>query len=249
MVRLVSIDPGLLAHADETVRRRTWAQVIYNCGWRRGTVLAENPNLKKLICKVPDGTSSKAFQEFVIRVRQKGQSLQVGGLEGDSWFTRAMSTSLIDYLLTEEEGQGCAEPRVVNIDRYFDDFAEEQDLYPLKDPRFLKSASLLVIGSSRVDVIDKYQPLYSLNPVFRHWLKVFSKDGEFRRHLTNRPRLNIHLAHKDSDSARLAIQPTDSALDILGRMKAADGTSAEGLNAMFEVHFYIWEGKPTSRNV
>ena len=120
MARLVSIDPELLVHADEKTRHRTWAQVLYNCGWHRGTILAENPNLRKLIRRVPDGNSSKEFQEFIIRIRDKGQSIKICGLEGGSWLSCALSTSLVDYLLTGN-GQGAeAEPRVTGIDHYFD---------------------------------------------------------------------------------------------------------------------------------
>jgi len=243
MVRLVSIDPALLVHGDEKVRHRTWAQVLYSCGWHRGTVVAENPNLRKLISRVPDGTSSKEFQEFIIRIRQKAQSMQVPGLEGDNWINRALSTSLMDYLLVEASENSGVEPRSINIDYYFDCLEEEHDSYSLRDPKFLKTLDLLIIGSMRIDLIDKYQPLFSLNPVFRHWLSVFTGTGIFQRHLNRKPLLNIHVAHKDSDSARLSILPGDTAHDLLNRMKAPDGSTGEELTHVFDVQFSTWEPK------
>ena len=102
---------------------------------------------------------------------------------------------------------------------------------------------MLVIGSGRIDVIDKYQPLYTLNPIFQHWNQIFGLGGEFRRHLSDKPILNIHLAQKDSDSGRLRIQPSDTAIDLLRRMKAKDGSSGEQLTAIFDITFFIWEPK------
>lgn len=204
-------------------------------------MMAEIPRLsaiKRMACeRVPDGLSSARLDMVLRRIESDQRSMRVPGLQGESHEERAASVPLVEYLLTQNPQKIASNPRFREVDDYFLNVPAHKTMNAWDDPAFQRQLDLLVIGSKRIDIIDQYQPLDKLNPVLKHFLRVFSPRGEYKRHLTERPQLWLHLAERPNALPPVLVGPQETVASLLQRMGASP------LLESFDVVFAIWKLK------
>lgn len=221
---------------DDAIRDRTWTWMAQSCGWSNRNLLAEIPDFTTISKTMSDGASKKRFELFYERLRIKNNSIRIQIKNNRSWKDMAINCDWLDYILMQlDEGKEIG-AKIRDFEHFINNLPELSERFTLSDERFLKYLDIIVASSKRIDVIDRYQPVNKLNPVFSHWIKMFGKGGRFEFRKDVRPRLTIHVSRISSDRATsINVHENDTAIDLLRRMNAI------ALSECFIVKFMVWE--------
>lgn len=236
MIRLVSIDPNLITNSDDNIRDRTWNWIAYCCGWSNRNLLAEIPDFSDISRDMLDGNSSKRFELFYEKMRTEKHLIRIPISDKKIWKEMAMDCNLLDYMLTQLDRKIEPVSKIRDFEDFINNLPDLCERFTLLNEQFLKYLDILVIGSNRIDIIDRYQPVSKLNPVFSHWINMFGIGGRFQFRKESRPRLIIHVSRISSDRApSINVHEKDTAIDLLQRMNAM------ALTECFVVKFMVWE--------
>ena len=225
MAHLLWLDSQLLTHEDETRRQQIYRDIMLGCGWKQGKVLAEIPpwsEIKRIIASRAPGERQTIIQGALLeRIIKEKKSLKLGGISGIQYEEEALSTPLIDFLLTEDPPTPLPDLRYRKADDFFLSPPNFSSKALLSDPVLLKRLDLLLIGSTRIDLVDQFLPLNGSNPFFSHFIDKFGIGGPYRKFLNGTIELRLHISERPNDRVPVTLAHLETVDTLLTRMNSS----------------------------